>query len=145
MRALLVVSTVLLGLAGCSAEDPPATRTGLEVVDLRVGDASLRVEVADTPASREAGLRGRAGVPPGTGMVFRFEAARQVDFTMSGVTYPLVAVFVRDGAVVDVAQMVPCAGNVADCPLYGPETEVDTVVEAAPESLPEVRAGDVVS
>ncbi len=112
------------------------------MVPVRVGETTIRAEVADTPQTRSDGLRGRDGVPLGTGMVFRFEGEGRQRFTMSGVTYPLVAVFALRGVVVKVEQMVPCAGSLAECPTYGPDGVVDTVLEAAPESLPDAVRGD---
>ncbi len=120
-------------------------QTGLRVVPVRVGDVTIKAEVADTPQSRSDGLRGRDGVPPGTGMVFRFGGEAQQRFTMSGVTYPLVAVFALRGTVVKVEQMVPCAGTIAQCPTYGPAGVVDTVLEAAPGSLPDAARGDALA
>jgi uncharacterized membrane protein (UPF0127 family) len=136
--------------SGSSAEQPaaagsPATTASLPVERLVVGGVPLQVEVASTPQQRSDGLRGRTVVPAGTGMVFRYDTARDVRFTMSGVEPPLVAVFARAGRVVAVAQMAPCPGSLQECPTYGADTAVDTVVEAAPGSLPEVRVGDTVS
>lgn len=127
--------------ASGSAPAPLATPS-LPVVVVTVGGTPVQAEVADTDQTRSDGLRGRRSVPPGTGMVFRFPEARPVGFTMSGVTYPLVAVFALEGEVVAVEQMVPCAGTIAACPVYGPDGPVDTVLEAAPETLPDVAVGD---
>lgn len=132
-------------LAGCGGGPTPAATpvAAPPAGSVTVGDVRLRVDVADTPEERAAGLRGR-DVPPGYGMVFRYPAAQAVRFTMSEVTLPLVAVFVRDGRAVSVEQMVPCEGSVQECPTYGPAEPVDTVVEAAPGSLPDATAGDPV-
>lgn len=149
LRPLLAaVSLAALALAGCDGgqeADPPAAPADVAVavsVGLAVGDVRLQVEVADDEAERAAGLRGRDGVPAGTGMVFRYPSARPVRFTMSRVTFPLTAVFAREGRVVAVEQMPPCAGTLAQCPTYGPDEPVDTVVEAAPPSLAGVAVGD---
>lgn len=132
---------MLLGLvAGCSSGDPEGA---LARGTAQVGGVRLQVEVAQTPAEREAGLRGR-DVPPGTGMAFPYAGGAPVRFTMAGVDRPLVGVFARDGRALAVEQMTPCAGTVEQCPQYGPAGPVDLVVEAAPASLPAVRAGDPV-
>lgn len=145
---LVVVLSAGVALTGCISDDPAPLSDRASVpaaasrVPVRVGDVALRVEVADDDEERAAGLRGRNGVPPGTGMVFRYPSPRPVRFTMSGVAYPLVAVFARQGRVVSVSRMTPCDGSLAACPTYGPEEPVDTVVEAAPGSLPDVAPGD---
>ncbi|HWG94840.1 MAG TPA: hypothetical protein VNU66_11500, partial [Mycobacteriales bacterium] len=64
-------------------------------------------------------------------------------FYMFQVPVPLVAVFVREGVVVGVEQMVPCTEPQPQaCPLYGPDEPFDTVVETAPETLPDVAVSD---
>lgn len=133
-------------LAGCSegADGPVPAGNGAAGTAVTVGGVRLQVEVADSEAERVAGLRGRR-VPPGTGMLFRYDGARPVRFTMSRVSEPLVAVFVRAGSVVSVEQLVPCAGSVDECPTYGPDEPVDSVVEAAPAALPAAAPGDAVT
>ena len=149
MRRSGALAALALLAAGCTSSPAPSAAPSSvpaapATVPLSVGGVALQVEVADTPQERSDGLRGRTVVPPGTGMVFRYDSPREVRFTMSGVEPPLVAVFVREGRVVAVAQMAPCTGTVAQCPTYGPDEPVDTVVEAAPASLPAVRVGDAV-
>lgn len=139
------VCLALVLLAGCAAERGGAAGGGAERVPARVGSVVLQVELAATPEQREAGLRGRSNVPPGTGMAFRYDGPRPVRFTMAGVDLPLVAVFARAGRVVSVEQLAPCAGSVERCPLYGPDEPVDVVVEAAPGTLAAVRPGDSVA
>jgi uncharacterized membrane protein (UPF0127 family) len=76
-------------------------------------------------------------------MLFVFEQQVSSSFYMFQVPVPLVAVFVREGVVVGVEQMAPCAeAEPSACPLYGPEEPYDTVVETAPETLPDVAPGD---
>lgn len=114
----------------------------LETTVVRVGGVAVTAEVADDDEERRQGLRGRAGVPPGTGMVFRYPEPAPRRFTMSGVTFPLVGVFASGGVVVGVEQMVPCEGTIEECPTYGPDAPADTVLEVAPGTLPDVAVGD---
>lgn len=145
LRPAAVLLLALVG--GCSAAPPaaPSQSSGPPTAEarVRVGEAVLQVELAVTPEQRERGLRGR-DVPPGTGMVFRYDTPARVRFTMSRVDRPLVAVFARDGRAVLVEQMPPCPDTVERCPRYGPDEPVDVVVEAAPGSLPSARPGDPV-
>lgn len=149
-----------LALAGCSPAEAPSglAPSGLapsrplppavgspsqpSTVPVTLGGVRVQAEVADDSAEREAGLRGRPSIPPGTGMVFRFPQTRPVRFTMSRVNTPLAAAFVLRGQVVSVEQMAPCPGSVADCPTYGPPGPVDNVVETSPETMAPVRPGD---
>jgi len=101
------------------------------------------LEVADDPAERAVGLMRRPSIPPGTGMVFLFDSPVEVRFYMFDVQVPLRAVFVRDGRVVSSVLMPPCEeSDPQACPTYGADGPFDTVVETAPETLPDVRPGD---
>jgi uncharacterized membrane protein (UPF0127 family) len=148
-----VLSAALL--TGCTADDAepsaapapsPSVSVGQRIeqtVGATLDGVALELEVADEPQERSVGLMGRTDVPPGTGMVFVFDEPVSTSFYMFRVPVPLVAVFVRDGVVVGVERMEPCAEDDPDaCPLYGPDAPYDTVVETAPETLPDVRAGD---
>lgn len=140
MRAAAALLLVLL-LTGCADEEPEPTPDGR--VRATLDGVELLLEVADDPQERAVGLMRRASVPPGTGMVFRYDDPVQSRFYMYDVQVPLRAVFVRDGRVVLSVLMPPCELEVPqDCPTYGPDAPFDTVVETAPETLPDVRRGD---
>ena len=114
-----------------------------DVVDARLGSLELRLEVADDEHERSVGLMGRASVPAGTGMLFRFPGPVRDRFYMFQVPVPLAAVFVSAGAVLAVVQMPPCPlSDPYACPTYGPDSPYDTVVETAPATVAAVRAGD---
>jgi len=139
----VAAAVALLLLAGCSAD-----RTATPGLDGRVtavlDGVDLTLEVADTPQERAIGLMGRESVPPGTGMVFRYDAPSQGRFYMFMVPIPLQAVFVRDGRVVSSVIMPPCRESEPQaCPTYGADGPYDTVVETAPATLPDVAPGDV--
>ena len=139
MRSALLALVLLL--AACGGDTPEAApddrlRATLDGVD-------LLLEVADTPEERAVGLMRRKSVPPGTGMVFLYDEPSTGRFYMFDVPIPLRAVFVRDGRVVYDVVMPPCESDVPqECPTYGPDEPFDTVVETAPETLPDVQPGD---
>lgn len=150
----------LLALTGCSGDAEPAAvaeqvpeqaaepspsvgQRIAETVEAELDGVPLVLEVADEPAERAVGLMGRTEVPAGTGMVFRFDEPVSAEFYMFQVPVPLVAVFVREGTVVGLEQMPPCElPEPGDCPTFGPDAPYDTVVETAPETLPDVAVGD---
>lgn len=140
MRAAPVALALL---AGCSSG--PAEPAALPDDRLRatLDGVELVLEVADTPEERAVGLMRRPEVPPGTGMIFRYDEPSTGRFYMYDVPIPLRAVFVRDGVVLYSVLMPPCELDVPqDCPTYGPDEPFDTVVETAPETLPDVQPGD---
>ena len=150
MRAacLVLVGTLV---AGCSSSDEPevaapeaAEPAAAERVEAVLDGVELELEVADTREERAVGLMGRESVPPGTGMVFRYDEPSTGRYYMFDVPVPLRAVFVRDGRVVSTVVMPPCTSQVpTQCPTYGADGPYDTVVETAPETLPAVEPGDV--
>ena len=150
-RSAAVAGVVVACLVGCDdasptgapGREPTVGQRIDETVTAELGGVPLTLEVADEPAERSVGLMGRTEVPPGTGMVFEFAEPVETSFYMFQVPVPLTAVFIRDGVVIDVEQMQPCAEtDAARCPLYGPDEPFDTVVETAPATLPDVRPGD---
>jgi uncharacterized membrane protein (UPF0127 family) len=141
MRRSLAAALLVAALVGCGGDDGPEVPPG--GVRATLGDVPLVLEVADSPQERATGLMRREQVPPGTGMVFLFDEPVQSSFYMYDVPVPLKAVFVREGEVVYEVIMPPCEEPVpGDCPLYGPDEPFDTVVETAPETLPDVQPGD---
>lgn len=155
MRAALAAVLLAGVLAGCGGDPEPqaeAPASEEPVAGPTVPSGGVRatldgvplvLEIADTPQERATGLMRREEVPPGTGMVFYFDEPLRAQFYMYDVPIPLKAVFLRDGEVVDAIVMPPCPEpEPRDCPLYGPEGLVDTVVETAPETLPDVQPGD---
>ena len=68
MRRFLAVLAAALALAACGENgDTPASESKTVV---RVGDATVRVDVADDEASRRRGLSGRRSLGRNDGMLF---------------------------------------------------------------------------
>ena len=133
------LSLLMVLLAGCG-EDAPARDERVSAV---LGGVELRLEVADDAVERAEGLQRRTSVPPGTGMVFLYDEPSTGRYWMYDVPVPLRAVFVREGRVVSTVVMPPCGSADSNaCPTYGADEPYDTVVETAPETLPDVQAGD---
>lgn len=98
--ALLVIATLV----------PYAGPVPLPQVTLHAPKTTLRVQVADTNANREAGLMNYHALPPHTGMIFVFKQDDRVDFWMKNTLIPLDMVFVAgDGKVRAVAANVPAS------------------------------------
>jgi len=113
-------------------------------VSATLDGVELELEVADDEPERATGLMRRESVPVGTGMVFRFGQPVDGRFYMYDVPIPLLAVFLRDGKVVSTVVMPPCEEDEPrECPTYGADGPFDTVVETAPETLPDIEPGDV--
>lgn len=98
MTALARVLLLPLLLSACG----PALHT------IRVGDTSLRVEVAADEGSRAQGLMYRDSLPEGRGMLFVYPSARVRSFWMKNTRIPLSIAFAdSDGTIVRIADMAP--------------------------------------
>ena len=154
MRTSCLLLAAALSLAGCSSADEAPQEAAAtseaspepsadERVEAVLDGVELELEVSDTVEERAVGLMRRETVPPGTGMVFLYDEPSTGRYYMFDVPIPLRAVFVRDGAVVSTVVMPPCeSDDPAQCPTYGADGPYDTVVETAPETLPDVQPGD---
>ena len=94
---------------GVTAQVAPPWRSQavpLPTTTIMVGDDSLVVELANTPASRSRGLGYRAGLLPGTGMLFVNDEPRPQSFWMKGMRFCLDIVWIEGGQIVGAAESV---------------------------------------
>ena len=90
----------------------------------------FNLEVAQTPQQQAMGLMFRETLPDDRGMLFPFDEARIARFWMNNVPVALDMIFFKAGKVVAIANSAPpCNTKPQDCPLYGPDTMVDGVIE----------------
>lgn len=93
-----------------------------------LGEEMIDLEVATTAREQAIGLMFRPEIPDNRGMLFPFEPPRPVNFWMRNVQVPLDMVFLRQGEIVAIAHSVPPC-TTTNCPTYGPDTPVDSVME----------------
>ncbi len=75
---------------------------------IRVGDKSLSVEVADTAESRAGGLMNRPSLPWDEGMLFVFASEQPLSFWMKNTLMPLDIAFAdATGVIFQIEQMEP--------------------------------------
>ena len=112
----------------------PARLERLPVTMIRVGDRSLLVAVAETPADRATGLMLVEDLGDLAGMLFVFEEEREGSFWMKDTRIPLdIAWFDAAGMVVGTATMSPCEAEV--CERYDPGASYRYAVEAPAGAL----------
>ncbi|HET7092077.1 MAG TPA: DUF192 domain-containing protein [Thermomicrobiales bacterium] len=142
--AAFVVVFATLALAGGalaqeSAIRPPwqaAQVPDRQTATITVGTTPLTAELAITPAERERGLGYRAGLEPGTGMLFIDSEARVQTFWMKGMRFCLDIVWI------DGAQIVGAAESVCPMPFGTPDDQLP--IYSSPEAVKyvlEVPAG----
>lgn len=99
---------------------------------LRVSEAIVTVELADTPAKRSKGLSGRDSLASDAGMLFIFPEVKKPRFWMKGMKFPLDLIFIQEGRVVDSLAHVPPPvphQKDEDLPFYQPVVPIDMVLE----------------
>ena len=105
-RRLAATACVAL-LYSCSPaepEKPPAPK----VHTIKAGGKDLKVEVANTPEKREAGLSFRKSIPPDQGMLFVYPEDEYQSFWMKNTYVPLSIAYIRsDGWISQIEDMAP--------------------------------------
>ena len=120
---VLVFAALFVALTACGAAGPAV------VFDTPTGSTRIRVEVADTDATREKGLMGRTELADDAGMAFVWPADTSSAFWMKDTLLPLSIAFVSaDGRVLALLDMDPCRAD--PCPLYDPRTSYRMALEA---------------
>lgn len=97
-----------------------------------IGNAVVKIEIADTPSKRQKGLGGRESLATDSGMLFIFDESKVYQFWMKGLKFPLDMIWIREGKVVDIIKnATPPLPNTPDenLPLYIPNQPVDMVLE----------------
>lgn len=95
-----------------------------------IRETVIDLEVAQTPEQQSMGLMFRDALPENRGMLFPFQEPRIARFWMRNVPVPLDMVFIKENKVLAIADSVPpCTSQPQDCPLYGPNIPVDSVLE----------------
>lgn len=126
---------------------PATPADGLAITEVfrLIGETCFHMLVADTPDERASGLRYRESeLDRVDGMLFVHDSPQHDPghFTMLGVVDPLaVGFYDGQGARVGGHEMVPCAGNVGECPRYEAPVGWQYAVESKPGGLPDGSLG----
>lgn len=150
--ALVILGWIALAVGANIPPDPRLAPVGesssgavgeAQMTSVAVGKECLQVEVADTRAERQNGLRGRAQLGPLDGMLFVNDAPVSDAYTMSGVRFPLtIGFFDAVGRLVDRHDAEPCPGTIAECVRYEPVSPYLKVLEVARGDLPSGSLGE---
>ena len=166
--ALVLVVVVLLVVRGANRPDdpelsPPSTTTGdaspansssgRSPID-GFAEIAFRIEpegaeastwcalLADRIELRQRGLMDQEDLRGYDAMVFRYDTASMVRFTMEDTQLPLsIAFFGEDGAFVSARDMDPCPPGTSDCPTYSAEGPYLHALEVEQGALPSLGIG----
>ena len=129
-------------VAAALRDAPPAAAPffALTETQIRFGDETLDVVLADDSDERHLGLRERDDIGPYDGMLFVFDAPTETAFTMSTVPVPLdIGFYDADGRVVDRLRMKPCPASESGCPTYVASGAFTYALETLAGDLPRGR------
>jgi uncharacterized protein len=124
----IAAALAALALMGCGSSQPQSART----VEVRVGGAEVRAEIAAGDAAREQGLSGRASLAEDRGMLFVYPDHIERTFWMKGMRFAIDIVWIDRGRVTGVEPDAPVPVG-GDLPRYPSRAPADRVLE--------VRAG----
>jgi uncharacterized protein len=106
-----VLALVALVGAGCSREiaaEPEAVLGPEHRFSLRVGDRTVQVQLALSPAEMQRGLMGRRDLAPEEGMLFVYDWPQQLSFWMRNTPLPLdIGFFDADGVLREIYALEP--------------------------------------
>lgn len=94
----------------------------------QISGQKINLEVTSTPQQQAMGLMYRAELADDRGMLFSFSPARKVAFWMKNCLIPLDLIFMNSGIVEAIQNKAPPCLT-APCPTYGPDVEIDQVIE----------------
>ena len=119
-----------------------------EIIAIKVGDRTLRVEAVTTDQSTTQGLSGRSEIGS-DGMLFVFKERRIPTFWMKDMRFALDFIWIDAGRVVDISENVPpppADATLSDLEVISPQEPAQYVLEVPAGSLAKwgVKIGDSV-
>ncbi|MEI9998333.1 MAG: DUF192 domain-containing protein [Verrucomicrobiota bacterium] len=151
-RYSLVLAFALFTALPLAAQNVPTEpNVGLKKVDLHIGKAGLKTELADTPVEDERGLMFRTSLGDNDGMLFFLPGPQTAEFWMKNTLIPLSIAFLdKDGVILEIHDMQPADPGLRDMDIPRTHSDSDQVCFAIEAnlhwfSLNGVKPGDKVT
>jgi len=105
-------------------------QTSLPVETAMLGNVTLSLEIADTPATMEKGLMFHAPLSFNQGMIFVFNPPQQATMWMKNMQFPIDMIWLdNNGNILHMEKnLPPCTGPDASCPLYDGNSQTTSYV-----------------
>ncbi len=121
-----------------------------ETKTVKIGDISIKVDVADTDAERQKGLSDRSGLEKDSGMLFVINNNKVTPtFWMKDMRIAIDIIWIKNSKIIQIDKNVdPPAPNTPDnkLKLYSPKSAVDYVLEvnSGYSDLHNIKVGDAI-
>jgi len=90
----------------------------------------LHLEIADTYKKRKLGLMHRKKLDKYSGMLFDYQGLHYVEIWMKNMHIPLDILFIKNNKIIFIIENAkPCNLNNKNCPTYGTNKPVDSIIE----------------
>lgn len=132
ITALIIATLGYLNIKGVTkAHLPSPTKSSSTLKQMKVGNTSVFVEIANTDFLRQQGLSGRGSLNENSGMLFVFPKSSLPAFWMKGMKFPLDFIWIANSKVVQINKNVEPEPGKTDneLSLYRPEIPIDYVLE----------------
>jgi len=97
---------------------------------VRVGNATVNAELADTPAKQVRGLMFRESLPKNDGMLFTFQSEGRHGIWMMNTTIPLDVIWLdKEKRIVHIEKNIQPCGALLICPIFKPDSNAKYVLE----------------
>lgn len=101
LKKLILLLFSLIFIFSCTAKEK-------SLYEISINEIKLKVEIADTPESRQKGLMFRKSLPEEQGMLFIFEKEQKMSFWMKNTEIPLsIAYISKSGIIKEIFDMKP--------------------------------------
>jgi uncharacterized membrane protein (UPF0127 family) len=116
---------------------------------IQIKQHKIVVQLADTPAKRQAGLSGIQNISDSEGMLFLFSTPSQPQFWMKDMNFPIDMIWINGNKIIGITDNVKPQPNTPDdrLILYAPPSVADKVLEvnAGWTFRHDVWAGDTIT
>jgi len=118
-----------------------------ETKTVKIGNSSIKVDVADSDAERQKGLSGRASLDKDSGMLFVINNKATPTFWMKDMKFAIDIIWIEEGKIIQIDKNVPPPSfGTPDnkLKLYSPKSAVDYVLEvnSGYSDLHNIKVGD---
>lgn len=106
-----------------------ATKPDNNTEVIRVGEATIRVEISDELAEQIQGLSNRDSLCPDCGMLFVYDDPQILTFWMKDMKFALDIIFIREGKITEIYENVPAPRDSDEIARVVSRQKADAVLE----------------